>query len=191
MIRLFLLMGSAANTPKPCSRRPPGGRSAGSFEGCAMVTKAARKLSRPSRESPAFLIRNRRGETLPTPRRESPRASGMNHIDASRRIGCAAVVLGGSVFVRAQSLPAGAAKERSTTQSDIEPIFKTYCYECHGPKKARGRFRLHAPEFIRKGGASGPVIRREERRQPDDSSGARPRRRRSDAARWRSAAGGL
>ena len=74
-------------------------------------------------------------------------------------IGAAAVLLGGSVFVRAQSQPAGAAATESVDYAkDIEPIFKTYCYECHGPKKARGRLRLTTPESIRRGGTSGAVI---------------------------------
>ena len=74
-------------------------------------------------------------------------------------IGAAAVLLGGSVFVRAQSQPAGAAAKESVDYAkDIEPIFKTYCYECHGPKKARGRLRLTTPESIRRGGTSGAVI---------------------------------
>ena len=41
---------------------------------------------------------------------------------------------------------------------DIKPIFEKNCYECHGPTKARGRLRLHAGEFILKGGASGAVV---------------------------------
>ena len=73
-------------------------------------------------------------------------------------IGAAAVLLGGSVFVRAQSQPAGARQESVDYAKDIEPIFKTYCYECHGPKKARGRLRLTTPESIRRGGTSGAVI---------------------------------
>ena len=72
-------------------------------------------------------------------------------------IGAAAVLLGGSVFVRAQSQPAGARQESVDYAKDIEPIFKTYCYECHGPK-ARGRLRLTTPESIRRGGTSGAVI---------------------------------
>src|SRR4051812_48301112 len=70
----------------------------------------------------------------------------------------AALVLGGSVFVRAQS-PAAAAPAQSIDYTrDIEPIFKTYCYECHGPKKARARLRLNTPESIRRGGESGAIV---------------------------------
>ena len=74
-------------------------------------------------------------------------------------IGGAAALLGGSVFVRAQSpsVPAATAQPVDFAR-DIQPIFKTYCYECHGPKKARARLRLHSPDSIRKGGESGPII---------------------------------
>ena len=41
---------------------------------------------------------------------------------------------------------------------DIQPIFKQYCAECHGPAKARARLRLHTPELILKGGLSGPPV---------------------------------
>ena len=41
---------------------------------------------------------------------------------------------------------------------DIEPIFKQYCTECHGPTKARARLRLHSPDTILKGGLSGAPI---------------------------------
>ena len=41
---------------------------------------------------------------------------------------------------------------------DIQPILEKYCYECHGRSKARARLRLNAPELIRKGGQSGPIV---------------------------------
>ena len=41
---------------------------------------------------------------------------------------------------------------------DILPILEKNCYECHGRTRARGRLRLHASDFILKGGASGPII---------------------------------
>jgi mono/diheme cytochrome c family protein len=74
-------------------------------------------------------------------------------------IGGAALLLGGSVFVRAQTQTAPAAAGQPIDYvRDIQPIFKTYCYECHGTKKARGRLRLHSPDSIRKGGESGPIV---------------------------------
>jgi mono/diheme cytochrome c family protein len=73
--------------------------------------------------------------------------------------GGAALLLGASVFVRAQSQTAAAAPHPSIDYArDIEPIFKTYCYECHGPKKARARLRLNTPDAIRRGGESGVVV---------------------------------
>jgi hypothetical protein len=83
----------------------------------------------------------------------------MTHLKRSIAIGCAASLLAGSGFIRAQSQAGPVATPgRIDFTRDIQPIFKTYCYECHGPKKARGRLRLHAPDFIRKGGESGPII---------------------------------
>jgi hypothetical protein len=41
---------------------------------------------------------------------------------------------------------------------DIQPIFATYCYECHGAMKSRAELRLHRKVFALKGGESGPVI---------------------------------
>jgi hypothetical protein len=41
---------------------------------------------------------------------------------------------------------------------DIQPIFESRCYECHGPKKARGSLRLDDPAEIREGGMSGPAV---------------------------------
>ena len=36
---------------------------------------------------------------------------------------------------------------------DVQPMLERHCYECHGTKKARGRLRLHAADYIAKGGA--------------------------------------
>ncbi len=94
-----------------------------------------------------------------------------------------------------KSVPAATADSRRPGEidfaRDIQPIFKQYCAECHGPTKARGRLRLHTPELILRGR---PLRDRrhagQERRQPADPPRPRPRRRGSDAARRRSAAGG-
>jgi Protein of unknown function (DUF1553)/Protein of unknown function (DUF1549)/Planctomycete cytochrome C len=83
----------------------------------------------------------------------------MSTLKRAVAVGGTALVLGASVFVRAQSLPAPAGPTPSIDYArDIEPIFRTYCYECHGPKKARARLRLNTPDSIRKGGESGAVI---------------------------------
>ena len=67
------------------------------------------------------------------------------------------------VLLRAQSVPASRVEERARQPRidfarDIQPIFKQYCAECHGPSKARGRLRLHTPDAIVKGGLSGSPI---------------------------------
>ncbi len=54
--------------------------------------------------------------------------------------------------------PAPAAAAAVDFTRDIQPIFKTYCAECHGPKKGRARLRLHTPGLIMKGGESGPLL---------------------------------
>ena len=49
-----------------------------------------------------------------------------------------------------------AAKVDFATQ--IEPILREQCYECHGEKKARGKLRLHVRDLALKGGATGPLL---------------------------------
>jgi mono/diheme cytochrome c family protein len=41
---------------------------------------------------------------------------------------------------------------------DIQPIFQSQCYECHGPEKARGRLRLDVGTAAMKGGETGLAI---------------------------------
>jgi hypothetical protein len=40
----------------------------------------------------------------------------------------------------------------------IVPIFKDRCIDCHGEKKQKGDLRMDTPEWIRKGGKSGPLL---------------------------------
>lgn len=42
---------------------------------------------------------------------------------------------------------------------DIEPIFKTHCYKCHGPKKQEGGLRLDHRATALRGGDSGPLLK--------------------------------
>jgi hypothetical protein len=74
-------------------------------------------------------------------------------------LGCGVTLLACSVMLRAQS-PAGGqpAPEALDFARDVQPILEKHCYECHGRAKARARLRLHAPDFIRKGGQSGAAI---------------------------------
>ena len=44
-------------------------------------------------------------------------------------------------------------------ESDIRPIFRAHCYDCHGAtRKVKGRLDLRLVRFLRKGGESGPAI---------------------------------
>jgi hypothetical protein len=87
----------------------------------------------------------------------------MNRLNRRLAIGSACILVAGGVFLRAQDVP-GARGEAKAGQPpidfsrDIQPIFKQYCAECHGPSKARARLRLHTPELILRGGLSGPPI---------------------------------
>src|SRR5829696_3410480 len=73
----------------------------------------------------------------------------------------AVVMLAGTVLIRAQG-PAPSAPQAPTQpvdySRDIQPIFEKYCADCHGRAKARAQLRLHAPEWVRKGGQSGPIV---------------------------------
>ena len=41
---------------------------------------------------------------------------------------------------------------------DIQPIFSTSCYECHGPDKQKAGLRLDDKQAALKGGDSGPLL---------------------------------
>ena len=41
---------------------------------------------------------------------------------------------------------------------EVQPIFRSTCYKCHGYGKQKGKLRLDSPEAIMKGGDNGPVI---------------------------------
>jgi hypothetical protein len=81
-----------------------------------------------------------------------------------RRIGLAvALTVGLTAGALAVSEPTGSA---STAQDsppidfarDVQPILEGHCYECHGPKKSRGRLRLDMRASALKGGLSGPAV---------------------------------
>ena len=73
---------------------------------------------------------------------------------------CAAgSLLTGAVLLRAQAPATPPAPQSVDYTRDIEPIFRRYCYECHGPTgEASGELRLYSPDLIRAGGATGPLI---------------------------------
>jgi mono/diheme cytochrome c family protein len=41
---------------------------------------------------------------------------------------------------------------------DVQPIFQSRCYDCHGPKKQKAELRLDVKSIALKGGESGPAI---------------------------------
>jgi hypothetical protein len=42
--------------------------------------------------------------------------------------------------------------------SQVAPILRSYCYDCHGDEKSKGGLRLHSPAAIREGGNGGAVV---------------------------------
>uniref|UniRef100_UPI0037CB1154 PSD1 and planctomycete cytochrome C domain-containing protein n=1 Tax=Luteitalea sp. TaxID=2004800 RepID=UPI0037CB1154 len=55
-------------------------------------------------------------------------------------------------------VPSPAQPAKVDFASQIEPILRAQCYECHGEKKARGKLRLHVRDLALKGGATGPLL---------------------------------
>ncbi|MEO8520008.1 MAG: PSD1 and planctomycete cytochrome C domain-containing protein [Acidobacteriota bacterium] len=84
----------------------------------------------------------------------------MTHLKRFVIFASAAATLAGSVLLRAAQAPVAPAAVPGAVDftRDIQPIFKTYCAECHGPKKGRARLRLHTPDLVRKGGESGAIL---------------------------------
>ena len=68
-----------------------------------------------------------------------------------------AILPGLAALVRAQGSPADGGPV--VFERDIQPVLTQYCAECHGRSKARAQLRLHSPDWIRKGGQSGAVLR--------------------------------
>jgi hypothetical protein len=84
-----------------------------------------------------------------------------SHLFRRIAIGSAAAVLSTTVLIRAQTPAAkapAAALQPVNFATDIQPILEQYCAECHGRSKARAQLRLHTPDWIRKGGQSGPAV---------------------------------
>src|SRR5205085_8898 len=42
--------------------------------------------------------------------------------------------------------------------TQIQPILKAACYDCHGPERQKGKLRLDSRELALHGGGSGPAI---------------------------------
>lgn len=54
--------------------------------------------------------------------------------------------------------PVAHAQAKVDFATQIEPILKANCYECHGTEKGRGKLRMHTRELALKGGATGPLF---------------------------------
>src|SRR5256886_11284264 len=50
------------------------------------------------------------------------------------------------------------AEEKVDFARDVQPIFKSACYQCHGPDKQKGKLRLDAKAIALNGGKSGKSI---------------------------------
>src|SRR5947207_9226218 len=50
------------------------------------------------------------------------------------------------------------AEEKIDFARDVQPIFKSACYQCHGPDKQKGKLRLDAKSIALHGGKSGKSI---------------------------------
>src|SRR5437764_12250819 len=53
---------------------------------------------------------------------------------------------------------AASAQEKVDFARDVQPIFKSACYQCHGPEKQKGKLRLDAKTTALHGGKSGKSI---------------------------------
>ena len=69
-------------------------------------------------------------------------------------VGTGGLAMGG----RAESPPPIQTPAAIDFEKDIRPIFEQHCYECHGPKKSRGRLRLDSRASALKGGRSGLAL---------------------------------
>ena len=85
-------------------------------------------------------------EPAPTPANAAPVATTDEH----------APVPAPTSSVDASPPPANAPDDTYATR--VAPILAERCGTCHGPTKRKGHLRLDAPEWIRAGGESGPVV---------------------------------
>ncbi|MSU20817.1 MAG: DUF1549 domain-containing protein [Pedosphaera sp.] len=82
-----------------------------------------------------------------------------------RRGALAAIALGSNLVhhpvvgadVDTSKLPPASIR-KADFNKDIQPLFASSCYECHGPKKQEGNLRLDQKAAALKGGESGPAI---------------------------------
>lgn len=43
-------------------------------------------------------------------------------------------------------------------EQDIQPIFERNCLQCHGPQRAKGRYRMDTREYLLRGGTEGTAV---------------------------------
>jgi mono/diheme cytochrome c family protein len=55
-------------------------------------------------------------------------------------------------------LPPPSSLQNVTYAAQIKPIFEKACFECHGPKKPKGKLRLDSLQGVLKGSEDGKVI---------------------------------
>ena len=55
-------------------------------------------------------------------------------------------------------LPPASPKTGLTYATDIQPILKESCFNCHGANRPKGGLRLDSLEAIMKGGEDGPIL---------------------------------
>src|SRR5262249_33255084 len=64
-----------------------------------------------------------------------------------------------SAFLAATLLASPAIAREPTFESDVRPLFKAYCFDCHGEgEKLRGGLDLRLRRLTAKGGDSGPDL---------------------------------
>jgi hypothetical protein len=91
---------------------------------------------------------------------------------AGAPFGLIALLLGIGIDAAVFSPSAGGSHAQPSAQAvdyarDVQPLFRQFCYECHGSQRTRGQLRLDRKDLALKGGASGPVI------EPGNSGGSR------------------
>ena len=69
------------------------------------------------------------------------------------------VLTAAAAAVVCSSVNCAADEKNLTFEGDIRPLFRTYCFDCHGATEKRsGKLDLRLVHFMEKGGDSGPAI---------------------------------
>jgi mono/diheme cytochrome c family protein len=82
---------------------------------------------------------------------------------AGAPLGLIALLLGVGIDPALLSRSAAGSNAQTSAQAvdyarDVQPLFRQFCYECHGSQRTRGQLRLDRRDVALKGGLSGPVI---------------------------------